>query len=485
MSLKISAVLFLTFFLQLPLFTIGYTQMPDTAWVQEFYGVHNDYGVSVRQTFDEGYILAFTRSTYRIRLIKTNSFGDTMWTKTYNSGNAEDYVYSVQQISDSGFVLVGSTKINDADYQIYIIRTNQNGDTIWTRQYGSSGFDEGFAIQQISDSGFIITGRSSSTSGFDDDVMIFRTSQNGDSLWLHRYGGGYDEAAYYVNEISGGEFIIAGNIASSVYDTDVWILKTNDLGDTLRTKMIGDSDFNKCYSARIADDGGLIIIGYTDHPNNPDILLIKTDQNSDTVWTKTYGGLDNDIGYSVIEVNNGGYLLAGRSESFGNLYNRFWLLRTKDLGDTLWTTILSGSNFSYGNAIQRTSDYGFIISGIGTDSTDHIWLLKLFPESGSNVRNYIYSQITKFNLYQNYPNPFNPATTIRYSIPKSERVTITVYNILGQKIRTLISQKQSVGDHQVIWDGRDDGGHEVASGVFIYQLRAGEYVDVKKMVLMR
>ncbi|NIT59597.1 MAG: T9SS type A sorting domain-containing protein [Aliifodinibius sp.] len=64
-------------------------------------------------------------------------------------------------------------------------------------------------------------------------------------------------------------------------------------------------------------------------------------------------------------------------------------------------------------------------------------------------------------------------------------MTITVYNILGQKIRTLISQKQSVGDHQVIWDGRDDGGHEVASGVFIYQLRAGEYVDVKKMVLMR
>lgn len=92
---------------------------------------------------------------------------------------------------------------------------------------------------------------------------------------------------------------------------------------------------------------------------------------------------------------------------------------------------------------------------------------------------------SSFRLFQNYPNPFNPSTNIRYSIPKSEFVTIGVYNILGQKIRTLLSRKQFAGEHHVLWDGRDDDGQRVASGIYIYQLKAGEYFDVKKMIFLK
>ena len=95
-------------------------------------------------------------------------------------------------------------------------------------------------------------------------------------------------------------------------------------------------------------------------------------------------------------------------------------------------------------------------------------------------------QPSAFNLDQNYPNPFNPSTTIDYRLSRSSQVELAVYNMLGQKIRTLVSDKiQAVGTHSVKWDGRDDSGAQVASGVYIYQLKTGNQVETRKMMLMK
>lgn len=93
--------------------------------------------------------------------------------------------------------------------------------------------------------------------------------------------------------------------------------------------------------------------------------------------------------------------------------------------------------------------------------------------------------IAGFELDQNYPNPFNPETTISYRLPKSSEAELTIYNMLGQKIKLLVRTKQAAGDYQVVWDGRSDSGKQVSSGVYIYQLKAGEFVRVKKLVFMR
>ncbi|MFQ5708440.1 MAG: FlgD immunoglobulin-like domain containing protein [bacterium] len=95
---------------------------------------------------------------------------------------------------------------------------------------------------------------------------------------------------------------------------------------------------------------------------------------------------------------------------------------------------------------------------------------------------------TQYALQQNHPNPFNPTTLIKYSIPVShsnQTVRLQIYNILGQKIRTLIAQKQTAGEYTIAWDGSSDLGVQVSSGVYVYQLRAGNFVQSKKMVLLR
>ncbi len=93
--------------------------------------------------------------------------------------------------------------------------------------------------------------------------------------------------------------------------------------------------------------------------------------------------------------------------------------------------------------------------------------------------------ILSFSLYQNYPNPFNPNTTISYQLPVSIEVELTIYNLLGQQITNLVNAKQPAGFYQVEWDGRDDAGREVASGIYLYQLKAGKFVSTRKMLLIQ
>jgi len=90
-----------------------------------------------------------------------------------------------------------------------------------------------------------------------------------------------------------------------------------------------------------------------------------------------------------------------------------------------------------------------------------------------------------FGLQQNYPNPFNPETVIRYQLPQDSEVKLSIYNVLGREIRTLVSGKRDAGYHDATWDGRDNAGQQVATGVYIYRLRAGNFTEVKKLMLLR
>ena len=90
-----------------------------------------------------------------------------------------------------------------------------------------------------------------------------------------------------------------------------------------------------------------------------------------------------------------------------------------------------------------------------------------------------------FELYQNFPNPFNPYTTIRFALPEAEHVTLEVYNLLGQRVISLVNEQMAAGTHTVVWNGIDAGGRQVATGVYFYRISAGEYNDVKKMILIK
>jgi len=91
----------------------------------------------------------------------------------------------------------------------------------------------------------------------------------------------------------------------------------------------------------------------------------------------------------------------------------------------------------------------------------------------------------EFAIHQNYPNPFNPVTTLRYDLPENGLVNITIYDMLGRQVKTLVNQTQDAGYRSVVWDATNDYGKPVSAGIYLYQIHAGEYMQTKKMVLLK
>ena len=146
------------------------------------------------------------------------------------------------------------------------------------------------------------------------------------------------------------------------------------------------------------------------------------------------------------------------------------------------------------------TDLSFEITGLESLTT-YYWRVRAANEAGYSDWSAVWSFTTydvtsvrelaggipdEFNLEQNYPNPFNPTTTIRFDIPEAASVRMEVYNMLGQRIATLIDGEfYTAGTYEAIWDARDDMGREMSSGMYIYRITAGEYVNVKRMLLMK
>ena len=151
-------------------------------------------------------------------------------------------------------------------------------------------------------------------------------------------------------------------------------------------------------------------------------------------------------------------------------------------GDTLWTRTFGGSQYNLqGRSVQQTSDGGYIIAGPAQGSEWGIFLVKTQAEGlVLSVQNDPSVVPMAFGLEQNYPNPFNPSTTIRYALPHRSHVTLTVFSILGQQITTLVNGDIDAGYHTVQFDGS-----ELASGVDLYRMQAGNFVQTRKLLLVR
>jgi hypothetical protein len=143
-----------------------------------------------------------------------------------------------------------------------------------------------------------------------------------------------------------------------------------------------------------------------------------------------------------------------------------------------------------GEEFGGTVSLGFKSSGLNDDVTFKIVDASVMNLDGvarsTNLGEYTLKALPAvYSLSQNYPNPFNPTTTIDYSIPKAGNVELVIYNMAGQKVRTLISGKQDAAYYKVVWDGRNDVGESVASGLYFYRLVSGNFSKIEKMTLVK
>ena len=164
--------------------TVSFAQV-DTAWTKTFGGNSNDIGYSVQQTTDGGYIITgYTSSSGNIDiwLIKTDSNGDSLWTKTFG-GSGDDLGQSVQQTTDGGYIITGyTTSFGNGYYDVWLIKTDSNGDEEWNQTFGGGGSDSGHSVQQTTDGGYIITGYTDSFGNGGGDIWLIKTDSEGNTV---------------------------------------------------------------------------------------------------------------------------------------------------------------------------------------------------------------------------------------------------------------------------------------------------------------
>jgi hypothetical protein len=310
----------------------------DVQWAKAYGGTNNEWAYSVQQTSDGGYIVAgYTRSFGAggadFFVVKTDANGNIIWAKTYG-GTGDDTAWSVQQTSDGGYIVAGYTRsFGVGNLDVFLIKTDANGDVQWAKTYGGAGDDRAYSVQQTSDGGYILAGETRSFGAGGSDIFLIKTDANGDVQWAKAYGGTDNEWAYSVQQTSDGGYIVAGTMRISLTNYDIFLIKTDANGDVQWAKTYAETNDDRAYSVQQTSDGGYIVSGTRRISLNYGIFLIKTDANGDVQWAKTYGGAGDDRAFSVQQTSDGGYIVAGRTRSFGAGGDDAFLVKTDANGN--------------------------------------------------------------------------------------------------------------------------------------------------------
>ncbi len=361
-------------------------------WTQTYGGTGNDYAKCVKQTSDGGYIiLGYTNSfgvgLNDVYLIKTDVNGLEEWNRTFG-GVGNDFGYSVQQTSDGGYIITGyTTSFGSGSSDVYLIKTDGNGVEEWNNTFGGTAVDRGYSVEQTLDGGYIITGYTTSFGTGSSDIYLIKTDMNGSPQWNKNFGGGADiERGYSVQQTLDGGYIVTGNVKT--VDWDIYLLKTDSNGIEDWNQTFGSSGYDEARSIDITIDGGYIIAGTTTSTiGDNDVYLLKTDSNGLEEWDQTFGGSSNDLGYSVNQTSDGGYIIAGYTNSFGNGGNDIYLIKT-NLITTLNVTESSCGSYTdpNGQIYFSTGNYTVsILNSVGFDSVIMNLDLTILPLPNNSV----------------------------------------------------------------------------------------------------
>ncbi|MFH2142939.1 MAG: hypothetical protein ABIJ97_10985 [Bacteroidota bacterium] len=285
-------------------------------------------------------------------------------------GSQMDILYDAIVSTDGGFVLVGSTGY---DVNIFVVKTKQNGDTIWTKTIVDSVNTSGLSVKETYDNGYLIIGSPNPFIG--KDIIVIKINSNGDILWNKKYKNILSwNGNSLVVQNSDNTFLIAANTGYNVNDgVDVFLLKLNDQGDSIWSNTLTLPDEEVCNSIISTNDGGYAIAGGTELNSSKNILLIKLNSNGILEWSKKFYVRMYNVGNSIIQDQSNNFIILGRVED-ANIRSTY-LLKTDGQGNKLLEKEYryKDNECNYGRYISKMIDGSYLItnevSGFGAFGT--------------------------------------------------------------------------------------------------------------------
>ena len=480
----------------LALLTLGYAnaQAPAIQWSKTYGGIGFEEAHAILQTTDGGYIVAGTTnlnsgdvtdnhsiSVTDFWVVKLSATGAIQWKKCYG-GSADDKANCIQQTTDGGYVIAGSSVSTDGDVtgvhinpfnalwgDYWVLKIDSLGTIQWQKTIGGTSTDEAQSIVQTIDGGYIVVGNSYAQFSYDGDFVngatTVKLSATGAIEWT-TYAG---DNNYSVKQTLDGGYVIGGYLGGKFY-----IGKLNSLGTVEWQKFYGGTSFGDfAYSVIQTTDGGYMVaggihssdgdvIGY--HGGTTDAWLLKLDSSGDLQWQKTLGGSYDEQANCVIQTPDGGYIIAGETNSNDGDVSGFhgvggdtggggvprtdyWIVKVNSTGVVQWQKTMGANYIDKATSIIRTSDGGYAVAGhvalqvvnngdvtnfhlnasVPNGSGYDYWIVKLAPEVLSVASN-------SNDLVTVYPNP--TSNTIHINGLTATTCNLTIINELGSTIAT-------------------------------------------------
>jgi hypothetical protein len=295
----------------------------EVLWSRTYGGAGTDNGWSVTETEDGGFAVAgFTDSQgaggMDVWLLRTDSEGNLLWDRTFG-GEWADYGWSIHATPDGGFIIAGQTDSFEAlSTDAYLVRTDENGELLWSRFYGGPGIDRVFSVDLTEGGGYIVGGITDGAGG--RDAYLFLTDETGEPLWERAFGGENADVGHTVEQTADGGFIVYGYTESfGAQREDVYLVKTDIDGEVEWERVFGESGDDRILTGAQTPDGGFVLVGFTqsETAGGLDVLIILTDPEGNLVWRETLGGEFNDRGYTIIATDAGDFALVGDTRSYG------------------------------------------------------------------------------------------------------------------------------------------------------------------------
>ncbi len=312
------------------------------------------------------------------------------WRQTYDRGR-NDVANTVLMAEDGGFFILGTTNLEfepEMDGDLYLLRTDADGEVLWEKTYGEDGYHSGNSIIPTDDGNFLITGQAASSGEGGMDIFLLKVDSDGEELWSKTFGGPLDEMVSAMQTPDGG-FILGGNIVdpndvvtdpgSAGYGgfegrSNILLMKVDGEGNQLWTQVF-DSDNNVIVSSSLQtpDEGYLIIANILNYPvNDNDIYLLKVDGDGNEIWSRTLEE-DNMSGYELMLASDGNYVIGGIHAlpgEMGQSLPDFLFLKIDSEGNQIWMQTYGDPDMiDHANIFTPTSDGGFL--GVGDTVIDY------------------------------------------------------------------------------------------------------------------
>lgn len=355
-------------------------------------GVNHERGQTLLETFNNRFLLNGATTSYGqgsadAMMIKTDNAGNTIWSKVYGLSDFDNSEFAIEA-TDHGYVGVGRciAPLGSVGTDAWIFKVDSNGVLQWSKNFGNNGVNDGF-VQAINtaDGGFAFIGNTRSIGAGSDDIFLVHTDANGDTIFTRSYGTVQTESGLSLIQTSNGDYAICGRqqtFPGGVAQSDGFILRTDGNGDLLWSKLYGDTLWEEFESIRELPNGDLVVAGSTVSfgQGDYDILVVRVNNLGNLISDFAYGGPKTDAAYNLIVNSDLSMVMSGYSEGLGYGHRlmgddstNIFLMKVQENGALDWM-------MTYGDGLQdeayrsaKCSDGGYMISGYTTNYT--------FPDS--------------------------------------------------------------------------------------------------------